>query len=183
MAINSKFGESPRQRPSILEHERPDSPTTIPLEMRGSREGVVDDPAGENRWHCRRPWLTDLLSVAWRLDQASAFLRNLVLTARGAVHGARRSRLRCTQCLLKYCTSRSCCFACSREEKVPRLRRLPVAPSFLREYKRNCPDLSLRIMPDIDASTTRRAAPTMRSHTRSGTLVRTVFIGFGAKDN
>ena len=68
------------------------------------------------------------------------------------------SPLRRTQCLLKYCTSRSCCLACSREEKVPRLRRLPVAASFLREYKRNCPDLSLRIMPDIDAGTTRRVA-------------------------
>ena len=33
-----------------------------------------------------------------------------------------------------------------RVGKVPRLRRFPDA-SFLREYKRNCPDSSFRIMP------------------------------------
>src|SRR6185503_3092592 len=48
---------------------------------------------------------------------------------------------------LKYCTSRSRCLAFSSVEKVPRLRRFPVDASFLREYNRNSPDLSLRIMP------------------------------------
>jgi hypothetical protein len=55
------------------------------------------------------------------------------------------------QCFLKYCTSRSCCFACSRFEKVPKLRRFPVEGSFLREYKRNCPDFNFRIIPVVDA--------------------------------
>src|ERR1700677_1488585 len=50
------------------------------------------------------------------------------------------------QCRLKYWTSRSCCFAFSIVAKVPRLRRLPVEASFLREYKRNWPDLSFRII-------------------------------------
>src|SRR5579863_2832785 len=68
------------------------------------------------------------------------------------------------QCLLKYCTSRSCCLACSSVAKVPRLRRLPVEVSFLREYKRNWPDLSLRIMQRLDAAprgevASRRAIP------------------------
>jgi hypothetical protein len=50
------------------------------------------------------------------------------------------------QCFLKYCTSRSCCLAFSNVENVPRLRRLPVEASFFREYRRNSPDFSLRIM-------------------------------------
>ncbi|MER8426366.1 hypothetical protein NKI50_08525 [Mesorhizobium sp. M0563] len=37
------------------------------------------------------------------------------------------------QCFLKYCTSRSCFSAASRLSNVPRLRRLPVFSSFLRE--------------------------------------------------
>ena len=41
---------------------------------------------------------------------------------------------------------------------MPRLRRFPEDASFFREYKRNCPDLSLRIMRDIDAGTKRRVA-------------------------
>ena len=36
-------------------------------------------------------------------------------------------------CRLKYCTSRSCCSACARVSKVPRLRRRPVFGSTLRE--------------------------------------------------
>src|SRR5436190_39027 len=52
------------------------------------------------------------------------------------------------QCRLKYCTSRSCFMAASLLEKVPRLRRFPVCGSTLREYRRYCPDLSLRIMTD-----------------------------------
>ena len=63
-----------------------------------------------------------------------------------------------TLCLLKYCTSRSCCLACSSVANVPRLRRLPVLASILREYKRNCPDFSLRIMPDVDARRISHAA-------------------------
>jgi len=51
---------------------------------------------------------------------------------------------------LKYCTSRSCCFAAASEEKVPRLRRFPEV-SFLREYKRYWPDLSFLIMFKVDA--------------------------------
>jgi hypothetical protein len=50
------------------------------------------------------------------------------------------------QCFLKYWTSRSCCFAFSKLENVPRLRRFPVDSSFLREYRRYSPDLSLRII-------------------------------------
>jgi hypothetical protein len=38
-------------------------------------------------------------------------------------------------------------FRLSSVENVPRLRRLPVEPSFFFEYKRYSPDLSLRIMP------------------------------------
>jgi hypothetical protein len=52
---------------------------------------------------------------------------------------------------LKYCTSRSCCLAASSVLKVPRLRRFPVDVSFLREYKRYCPDFSFRIMIHVDA--------------------------------
>src|SRR5580698_6290240 len=58
------------------------------------------------------------------------------------------------QCLLKYCTARSCCFAFSRVEKVPRLRRLPVLTFFFLEYSRNSPDFSLRIMFHFDACLT-----------------------------
>jgi hypothetical protein len=50
------------------------------------------------------------------------------------------------QCLLKNCTARSCFFAAVKEENVPRFLRFPVLSSFLREYKRNSPDLSLRII-------------------------------------
>lgn len=38
-----------------------------------------------------------------------------------------------SQCFLKNCTSRSCCFACFSVEKVPRFRRFPVDASFFRE--------------------------------------------------
>lgn len=55
------------------------------------------------------------------------------------------------QCRLKYCTSRSCCLAASMLANVPRLRRFPVCAFFFLEYKRNCPDLSLRIMLTLDA--------------------------------
>jgi hypothetical protein len=48
--------------------------------------------------------------------------------------------------LLKYCTARSCFWAATREEKVPRFFRFPVFASFFREYKRYSPDCSLRIM-------------------------------------
>jgi len=41
-----------------------------------------------------------------------------------------------TQCLLKYCTARSCCSAFTRELNVPRLRRLPVEGFFFFEYSR-----------------------------------------------
>jgi hypothetical protein len=54
--------------------------------------------------------------------------------------------LRRLQCRLKYCTARSWASAFSRVANVPRLRRLPVFASFLREYKRYCPDGSLRII-------------------------------------
>src|SRR4051812_38960018 len=50
------------------------------------------------------------------------------------------------QCRLKYCTSRSCFSAASRVWNVPRLRRLPVFGSTLREYRRYPPAASLRIM-------------------------------------
>ncbi len=63
------------------------------------------------------------------------------------------------QCLLKYCTARSCCFAFSKVEKVPRLRRLPVLAFFFLEYSRNSPDLSLRIMFRFDARQARSVAP------------------------
>lgn len=54
------------------------------------------------------------------------------------------------QCLLKYCTSRSCFSACCLVANVPRLRRFP-SSFFLREYKRYCPLLSFRIMIKKDA--------------------------------
>jgi len=58
---------------------------------------------------------------------------------------------RLVQCRLKYCTSRSCCLAASSVANVPKLRGLPVCAFFFREYKRNCPDLSFRIMNNLDA--------------------------------
>src|SRR5439155_15850289 len=48
--------------------------------------------------------------------------------------------------LLKNCTARSCFCAAARVLKVPRFLLLPVFGSFLREYKRNCPDFSFLIM-------------------------------------
>lgn len=51
-----------------------------------------------------------------------------------------------SQWCLKNCTARSRAWAFSREEKVPRLRRLPVFGSLLREYKRYSPDFNLRII-------------------------------------
>src|SRR5205807_4495935 len=45
---------------------------------------------------------------------------------------------------LKNCTARSCFSAAWRVLNVPRLRRLPVFGSSLREYKRYWPELSLR---------------------------------------
>ena len=50
------------------------------------------------------------------------------------------------QCLLKNCTARSCFFAAASDENVPRFFLFPVFASFLREYKRNSPDFSLRII-------------------------------------
>src|SRR5450432_2870514 len=47
---------------------------------------------------------------------------------KAAAVGGRRA-----QCRLKYCTSRSCFSAAARDLKVPRLRRLPVLGSVLRE--------------------------------------------------
>ena len=47
---------------------------------------------------------------------------------------------------LKYWTSRSCCSACSRVLKVPRLRRFPVWASFFLEYRRYSPVFSFRII-------------------------------------
>src|SRR5450755_3791456 len=47
---------------------------------------------------------------------------------------------------LKYWTSRSCFAAAVRVEKVPRLRRRPVLGFFFREYRRYCPDGSLRMI-------------------------------------
>ena len=55
------------------------------------------------------------------------------------------------QCLLKYCTARSCFLAAASEENVPRFFLFPVFASFFREYSRNSPDLSLRIMETEDA--------------------------------
>ena len=46
---------------------------------------------------------------------------------------------------LKNCTARSCFSAAARVENVPRLRRLPLFGSRLREYSRYCPDVSFRI--------------------------------------
>src|ERR1700729_64394 len=62
------------------------------------------------------------------------------------------------QCLLKDCAARSCCFAFSKVEKVPRLRRLPVLAFFFLEYSRHSPDLSLRIMFRFDARRARSVA-------------------------
>ena len=67
------------------------------------------------------------------------------------------------QCLLKYCTARSCCFAFSKVEKVPRLRRLPVLAFFFLEYSRNSPDLSLRIMFRFDARQRSLGRPSRRA--------------------
>ena len=50
------------------------------------------------------------------------------------------------QCLLKYWMSVSCFFAADSEEKVPRLRRLFVFGSFLREYNLYSPDFNFRII-------------------------------------
>lgn len=53
----------------------------------------------------------------------------------------------CAQRLrLKNCTARSCFSAAARDLKVPRFLRLPVFGSFFREYNRNRPSLSLRII-------------------------------------
>ena len=51
-----------------------------------------------------------------------------------------------SQCRLKYWTARSWALAFASDENVPRLRRLPVLGFFFREYRRNSPDFSLRIM-------------------------------------
>src|SRR6476646_5845446 len=56
---------------------------------------------------------------------------------------------------LKYCTSRACVSAFSRVLKVPRLRRLPVLGSVLREYSRYSPLASLRIMACLHRGTRR----------------------------
>ena len=53
---------------------------------------------------------------------------------------------------LKYCTARSCFSAAALDENVPRLRRLPVFASVVREYRRYFPDGSLRIMAIADAA-------------------------------
>ncbi len=47
---------------------------------------------------------------------------------------------------LKYWTARSWASAARRLANVPRFRRLPLLASFLREYKRNWPVLSFRII-------------------------------------
>jgi len=50
------------------------------------------------------------------------------------------------QARLKNCTARSCFLAAASDEKVPRFFLFPVFAFFVREYKRNSPDLSLRII-------------------------------------
>jgi hypothetical protein len=47
---------------------------------------------------------------------------------------------------LKYWTARSWASADFRVSKVPKLRRLPVFGSLLREYSRYCPDFNFRII-------------------------------------
>src|SRR5437660_820561 len=70
-------------------------------------------------------------------------VRAIQFSRRGA---DRRNAILTVQCRLKNCTARSCFSAAAREWNVPRLRRLPVFGSILREYSRNLPDESLRIM-------------------------------------
>jgi len=60
------------------------------------------------------------------------------------------------------------------------LRRLLVSTFFFLEYKRNCLDLSLRIMPEVDA---RCASLVARLQTRSVWVVPVVKSGFNPKGN
>jgi len=53
---------------------------------------------------------------------------------------------------LKNCTARSCFLAAASEENVPRFLLFPVFESSLREYNRNSPDLSFRIINTKDAA-------------------------------
>src|SRR5258707_5117074 len=57
------------------------------------------------------------------------------------------ARYCCDYFFLKNCTARSCFCAAARVLNVPRFLLLPVFGSFLREYKRNCPDFSFLITP------------------------------------
>jgi hypothetical protein len=74
--------------------------------------------------------------------------------------------------LLQNCTSRSYRTAFSRESNLPRFMRLPVAASFLREYRRNSLDSSFRMTsPDVKyKSFTRATFP--RRRTRLSALTR-----------
>jgi hypothetical protein len=49
---------------------------------------------------------------------------------------SRENKARHFQCLLKYCTSRSCFFAADSDLNVPKFRRLFVFGFFFREYNR-----------------------------------------------
>jgi MFS family permease len=78
-------------------------------------------------------WVTELVPGE---DKARASAREFGVGSEDltpSVAPGEGSGLRAFQWRLKYWTSRSCCSACARESNVPRLRRLPVFGSSLRE--------------------------------------------------
>lgn len=88
------------------------------------------------------------------------------------------ARVRAYECLWNNCTPHSSRFAFSRESNVPRFMprflRLPGAASFLREYRRNWPDSSFRIIanPDVKSKPFAARAIFSRRRARLGVLTR-----------
>jgi hypothetical protein len=82
---------------------------------------------------------------------------------------------------LKNSTARSCFSAASRLANVPKFFRCPVRASFFREYKRNSPDLMLRIISRLRSGQLQlnfRAAGILK---QDGSIVNLTYDSAGSK--
>lgn len=80
---------------------------------------------------------------------------------------AAATRPRTYESIWNNCAPRSSRVAFSRESNFPRLLRLPVAASFLRDHRRNWPDSSVRLLANPEAKYPPFAARAIFSRRRS----------------
>ena len=103
------------QRVEIQSDQQPPGPDAGEHFGRGPPSPVVQSTTTEPGRSSRDSRTGSSRTGMWRISRR--MLRH---------HRRRSESGNCSQCRLKYCTSRSCFSAASRESKVPRLRRLPV---------------------------------------------------------